>query len=103
MLLAPDPAERQKSAEARRKFAEIGPLSLSKMTYYIDAAKTCQYDLEAKGLWQVIPERRPEFLRVLQLIDKCAFTLSVALQHSRTQMTQDRPGSNVWGGPLGRN
>jgi hypothetical protein len=103
MLLAPDPEERQKSPEARRKFAEVGPLTLSKMTYYIDGAKTCQHDLEAKGLWQVIPERRPEFLRVLQLIDKCAFTLSVAIQHNRTQMAQDRPGSSVWGGPLGKN
>jgi hypothetical protein len=77
MLLAPGPEERQKSPEARRKFAEVGPLTLSKMTYYIAGAKTCQHDLEAKGLWQAIPERRPEFLRVLQLIDKCAFTLSV--------------------------
>ena len=103
MLLAPDPTEREKSAEARRKFAEVGPLTLSKMTYYIDAAKACQHDLEAKGLWQVIPERRAEFLRVLQLIDKCAFTLSSALQHNRTRMSQDRPGPNVWAGPLGKN
>jgi hypothetical protein len=103
MLLAPDPAEREKSAEARRKFAEVGPLTLSEMTYYIDGAKACQHDLEAKGLWQVIPERRAEFLRVLQLIDKCAFTLSSALQHNRTQMNQDRPGPNVWAGPLGKN
>jgi hypothetical protein len=103
MLLAPDATERKKSAEARRKFAEVGPLTLSEMTYYIDGAKACQHDLEAKGLWQVIPERRAEFLRVLQLIDKCAFTLSSALQHNRTQMIQDRPGSNVWAGPLGKN
>jgi hypothetical protein len=103
MLMAPDPAERQISAEARRKFAEVGPLTLSKMTYYIDGAKTCQHDLEANGLWKVIPERRAEFLRVLRLIDKCAFTLSVALQRNRTQMIQDRPGPNVWAGPLGRN
>jgi hypothetical protein len=73
------------------------------MTYYIDGAKTCQHDLEANGLWKVIPERRAEFLRVLRLIDKCAFTLSVALQRNRTQMIQDRPGPNVWAGPLGRN
>jgi hypothetical protein len=103
MLLAPDPTERQKSAGARRKFAEVGPLTLSKMTYYIDGAKTCQRDLEAKGLWQVIPERRAEFLRVLQLIDKCVFTLSGALQHNRAQMSEDRPGSSVWAGPLGKN
>jgi hypothetical protein len=103
MLLAPDPAEREKSAEARRKFAEVGPLTLTEMTTYINGAKTCQHDLETKGLWQVIPERRAEFLRVLKLIDKCAFTLSVALQHNRAQMTHDRQGSNVWAGPLGKN
>jgi hypothetical protein len=101
MLLAPDVAERQKSAEARRKFAEVGAPVLSKMNYYIGAARACQHDLEQKGLWQVIPERRAEFLRVLQLIDKCAFALSVTLQHNRTQMAQDR-SSPVWGGPLGQ-
>jgi hypothetical protein len=102
MLLAPDVAERQKSAEARRNFAEVGAPVLSKMNYYIGAARACQHDLEQKGLWQVIPERRAEFLRVLQLIDKCAFALSVTLQHNRTQMAQDR-SSPVWGGPLGQN
>jgi hypothetical protein len=102
MLLAPDVAERQKSAEARRKFAEVGAPVLSKMNYYIGAARACQQDLEQKGLWQVIPERRAEFLRVLQLIDKCAYALSVTLQHNRTQMAQDR-SSPVWGGPLGQN
>jgi hypothetical protein len=75
---------------------------LSKITHYLEAASACQHDLERKGLWQVIPERRAEFLRVMQLKQKCAFTLSVALQHNRTQMTQDRPGT-VWAGPLGKN
>jgi hypothetical protein len=102
MLLAPDPGERQKSAEARRKFEEVGPPTLNKMTHYLDAARTCQRDLEQKGLWQAIPERRAEFLRVMKLIQKCAFTLSVALQNNRSQMAQDQPGSNVWG-PLGQN
>jgi hypothetical protein len=92
MLLAPDPAERQKSAEARSQFAEVGPLTLAKMTYYIDAARACQHELEARGLWQAIPERRAEFLRVMQLLDKCAFSLSGALQHNLAQMSQDRPG-----------
>jgi hypothetical protein len=102
MLLAPDTEGRQKSVDARRKFEEVGPLTLRKMTYYVAAAKLCQRDLEQKGLWQVIPERRGEFLRLLQLIDKCAFTLSVALQNNRSQMAQDR-SSPVWGGPLGQN
>jgi hypothetical protein len=100
MLLAPNTDERRKYAEARRKFEEVGPPVLSKMTYYIEAAKTCQHDLEKKGSWQAFPVRRAEFLRVLQLIDKCAFALSVTLEHNRSQMTQDRPG--IWG-PLGQN
>jgi len=75
---------------------------LNKMTHYIDAARACQRDLEQKGLWQAIPERRAEFLRVMKLIQKCAFALSVALQNNRLQMAQDRPGWSVWG-PLGQN
>ena len=102
MLLAPDTDERRKSAEARRKFEEVGQPVLSKMTFYTEAAKTCQQDLEKKGLWQAIPERRAEFLRVLQLIDKCVFALSVTLQHNRSQMSQDRPGPSI-SGPLGQN
>ena len=102
MLLTPDPDERRKSAEARRKFEQVGPPTLSKITYYLGAAGACQHDLEQKGLWQAIPERRAEFLRVTQLMQKCAFTLSVALQNNRTQMTQDRPGT-VWAGPVGQN
>ena len=101
-LLAPDATERQKSAEARRKFEEVGPPTLNKMKYYIDAAKACQEDLEQKGLWQAIPERRAEFLRLMKLLQKCAFALSVSLQNNRSQMVQDRPGSSVWG-PLGEN
>jgi hypothetical protein len=102
MLLAPDPEERHKSAAARRKFEEIGPPALEKVTYYLQASKACQQSLELKGLWQVIPERRAEYLRILQLIDKCASALSVALQHNRTEMTQDRRGPGVWG-PIGKN
>ena len=102
MLLAPDTAERQKSAEARKKFEEVGPPTLNKMKYYIEAARACQHDLEQKGLWQTIPERRLEFLRVMKLLQKCAFALSVALQNNRSQMAQDRQGPSVWG-PLGQN
>ena len=101
MLVAPDVEQRQKSAEARRKFEEVGPPALSRIDYYVEAARTCQTDLEQKGLWQAIPERRAEFLRVLQLIAKCASTLSGALEHNRAQIAQDRPGSSVWG-PLGK-
>jgi hypothetical protein len=101
MLVAPDITERQKSAEARKKFEEVVPPALSKINYYVEAARTCQTDLQQKGLWQAIPERRAEFLRVLMLVAKCASTLSVALEHNRSQMVQDRPGSSVWG-PLGK-
>ena len=102
MLVAPDPEERQKSAAVRREFAKVGPSALSKMTYYLDAASTCQRDLEQKGLWQALPERRGEFTRLMQLLRKCAFTLSVTLQHNREQMAQDPPDPKQWG-PLGKN
>jgi hypothetical protein len=102
MLLAPDTAERQKSAEARRKFVEVGWPALNKMRYYIQAAKACQRDLEAKGLWQTIPERRKEYFGVMQLLEKCAFTLSVALQVNRSQVAQDGLDSRVWR-PTGQN
>jgi tetratricopeptide (TPR) repeat protein len=102
MLLSPEPEERQKSAAAREKFEKIGPSALEKVTSYIQASRACQQDLEQKGLWKAIPERRAEYLRVMQLIDKCADSLSVALQHNRAQMVQDRPGSSIWG-PLGQN
>jgi hypothetical protein len=101
MLVAPDTDERQKSAEARREFEKAGPAALSKMTYYLNAAGACQHDLEQKGLWQALPERRGEFTRLMQLLRKCAFSLSVALKNNRAQMTQDRPTWNIWG-PLGK-
>jgi hypothetical protein len=101
MLLAPDPAELRKSAHARKKYEEVGPATLVKMKFYISAAKTCQQDLEKKGLWQAIPERRLEYLRVMQLISRCAFALSVAVQNNREQMALDQKGPTVWG-PLGR-
>jgi hypothetical protein len=102
MLLAPDPEERHKSAAARRKFEEIGPPALDKVTYYLQSSKACQQSLEVKGLWQAIPERRAEYLKIMQLIDKCASALSLALQHNRAEMAQDRRGPSVWG-PLGKN
>jgi hypothetical protein len=102
MLVAPDTEERQKSAEVRREFEKVGPPALSKMTYYLDAASACRHDLEQKGLWQAIPERRGEFTRLMQLLRTCAFALSVTLQHNRAQMAQDRPSRSTWG-PIGEN
>jgi hypothetical protein len=63
------------------------------MKYYLPAARTCQHDLEKKGLWQTIPERRKEFLLVAQLLEKSADALAIALQVNRSQMNQDRLGS----------
>jgi tetratricopeptide (TPR) repeat protein len=99
LLLAPEVAERRKSAEARKKFEEAGLPALNKMKYYLQAARTCQHDLEKKGLWQAIPERRKEFLQVVQLLEKSADALAIALQVNRSQMNQDRLGSIVWRPP----
>jgi hypothetical protein len=60
------------------------------MKYYLQAARACQHDLEKKGLWQTIPERRKEFLQVAQLLEKSADALAIALQVNRSQMNQDR-------------
>jgi hypothetical protein len=100
LLLAPEVAERRRSAEARRKFEEAGLPALDKMKYYLQAARTCQHDLEKKGLWQAIPERRKEFLQVAQLLEKSADALAVALQVNRSQMNQDRLGSIFWRPPV---
>ena len=72
------------------------------MTYYLDGARACQEDLEKKGLWQAVPERRAEFLRVQQLLQKCADSLSVALENNRLQIAQERAHPSVWR-PLGKN
>jgi len=102
MLVATDPETRQKSAAVRREFERVGTPALSKMSYYLDAASASQRDLQKKGMWQALPERRGEFTRLMQLLRKCAFTLSVTLQNNRAQMAQDRQGPSVWG-PLGQN
>src|SRR5215469_3082154 len=99
LLLAPEVAERRKSAEARKKFEEAGLPALNKMKYYLQAAGDCQHDLEKKGLWQAIPERRKEFLQVAQLMEKSADALATALQVNRSQRNQDRLGSIVWRPP----
>ena len=93
LLLAPEVAERKNSAEARKKFEEIGRPALDKMKYYLEKAEACQHELEQKGLWQVLPERRVEYLQVLQLLKGSVFALSGTLENNRTQMNQDQLGS----------
>ena len=99
LLLAPEVAERQKSEEARRKFDEVGRPTLEKMKYYIQQARACQHELERKGLWQAIPERRKEFLQVARLMEKSTFSLAVTLQNNRSRMSQGQPDSTVWAPP----
>jgi tetratricopeptide (TPR) repeat protein len=99
LLLAPEVADRLKSEEARKKFDEVGRPTLDKMKYYIQLARARQHDLEQKGLWQAIPERRKEFLQVARLMEKSTFTLAVALQNNRSRMNQDQSGSTVWAPP----
>jgi hypothetical protein len=94
LLLAPDVAQRRTSAEARKKFEEAGRPALYKMKYYLDKAEACQRDLEKKGLWQAIPERRKEYYQVKQLLKASVLSLSIALQNNRTQMNQDQLGAN---------
>jgi hypothetical protein len=102
LLLAPEVPERQKSEEARRKFDEVGRPTLDKMKYYIQQARACQHDLERKGLWQAIPERRKEFLQIARLMEKSTFALAVALQNNRSRMNQEQSDSTVWA-PVGQN
>ena len=52
---------------------EVGPPTLNKMKYYIDAAKACQDDLEQKGLWQAIPERRGRVSPVDEITSEVRF------------------------------
>jgi hypothetical protein len=99
LLLAPEVSERLKSVEARRKFEEIGRPTLEKMKYYIQLARAGQHDLEKKGLWQAIPERRKEFLQVAKLMEKSTFALAVALQNNRSGTSKGQLGSNVWAPP----
>ena len=99
LLLAPEVADRLKSQEARKKFDEVGRPTLDKMKYYIQLARIRQRDLEQKGLWQAIPERRKEFLQVARLMETSTFALAVTLQNNRSQMNQDQSGSTVWAPP----
>jgi hypothetical protein len=99
LLLSPEVEERKKSVDAKKKFEEIGRPALSKMRYYIQSAKACRRDLEQKGLWQAIPERRREFLQVERLMEKSAFALSVALKNNRAQMSQGQPDSTGLSSP----
>jgi hypothetical protein len=96
LLLAPEVADRLKSEAARKKFDEVGRPTLDKMKYYIQLARARQHDLERKGLWQAIPERRKEFLQVARLMETSTFALAVTLQNNRSRMNQDQSGSTVW-------
>jgi hypothetical protein len=95
LLLAPEVSDRLKSAEARKKFEGVGRPTLEKMKYYIQLARARQHELEKKGLWQTIPERRKEFLQVAKLMERSAFSLAVALQNNRSG-SNGQLGSNVW-------
>ena len=99
LLLAPEVADRLKSQEARKKFDEVGRPTLDKMKYYIQQARIRQHDLEQKGLWQAIPERRKEFLQLARLMETSTFALAVTLQNNRSRMNQDQSGSTVWAPP----
>jgi hypothetical protein len=98
-LLAPEPEERKKTAFARRKFEQVGRPALEKMKYYLLAARTCQNDLEQKGLWQAIPERRKEFLQVQQVMEVSATSLAVALENNRALIGQGPSDSTVLSWP----
>jgi hypothetical protein len=98
LLLAPEVADRLKSEEARKKFEEVGRPTLEKMRYYIQLARTRQHELEKKGLWQALPERRKEFLQVAKLMEKSMFSLAVSLQNNRSG-SKGQLGSNVWTPP----
>jgi hypothetical protein len=95
LLLAPEVADRLKSEQARKKFEEVGRPTLEKMRYYIQLARRSQHQLEKKGLWQALPERRKEFLQVAKLMEKSMFSLAVALQNNRSG-SHGQLGSNVW-------
>jgi hypothetical protein len=101
LLLAPEVADRLKSEQARKKFEEVGRPTLDKMKYYIQLARARQHELERKGLWRAIPERRKEFLQVARLMEKSTFALAVALQNNRSRMNQEQSGSTVWA-PVGQ-
>jgi hypothetical protein len=98
LLLAPEVADRLKSEEARKKFEEVGRPTLEKMRYYIQLARARQHELEKKGLWQALPERRKEFLQVAKLMEKSMFSLAVSLQNNRSG-SKGQLGSNVWTPP----
>jgi hypothetical protein len=99
LFQAPEPAERKRSVFARRQFDQIGRPALEKMKYYLLAARSCENDLEKKGLWQAFPERRKEFLQVQQVMEKSATSLAVALQNNRELTGQGPSDSTVLSWP----
>ena len=95
LLLAPEPADRKKSPEARQRFDAIGRQALDKMNYYLRRAKVCQQALERNGLWQTIPERRKEYYQVAQLMSRSVLTLSIALHNNQLQKNTGQLSSAV--------
>jgi hypothetical protein len=95
LLLAPEPAERKKSPEARQRFDAIGRQTLDRMNYYLRQAKVCQQALERNGLWQTIPERRKEYLQVAQLMNRSVLTLAITLHNNQLQMNTSQLSSAV--------
>jgi hypothetical protein len=102
MLLTPDSAEQTKSRAARLLLEQVGVPTLAKMNFYIQAAGHLEHTFQQKGAWDTLPERRLEFLRIMKLIQQCAVTLSVTLQHNRSAMLAHNDGSEIWG-LLGQN
>ncbi|HTD17717.1 MAG TPA: hypothetical protein VK673_21205 [Chthoniobacterales bacterium] len=87
MLMAPDVAARQASVDARNRFALLGFPTLQKMQFYLEAAKRCEAELVAKGLWDIRPEpRRKDYAKVFQFVDALSRTLDRALENNRFHM-----------------
>jgi hypothetical protein len=49
------------------------------LTYYVQAARTCECDLEQRELRQSRPARRKESIRLAQFFDPSAVSLVLAL------------------------
>jgi hypothetical protein len=102
-ILAPDMEARKNSAAARILLEEIGTPALAKMNAYIQQAANLEQLLQKQGAWNTLPERRPEFERIMTLIHQCALALATTLEHNRSAMLEHRDGNNVWGPTVGRN
>jgi hypothetical protein len=83
MLMAPDVEARRNSMDAKHKFDSLGFPTLQKMQFYLEAAKRCEADLTAKGLWETRPEaRRKDYEKVFTLVNALTRGLSQALANN---------------------